>query len=103
MSRQWFLKVYDNAHYQDEDASCTRGPYPSVSHAIRAAREIVDASLRSERAQARSVDDLLQRYRAFGEDPMVIGPDAPQFSAWTYAAARAAQVFAEPGSRSESV
>lgn len=103
MSRQWFLKVYDNAHYQDEDETSTRGPYPSVSHAIRAAREIVDASLRSEKAQARSAADLLQRYKVYGEDPMVIGPDAPQFSAWTYAAARAAQMFAEPGGSSESV
>lgn len=97
MSNQWFLKVYDNAHYQDEDASHERGPYPSASHAIQAARAIVDASLREQKAHCHSAGQLLQRYRQFGEDPMLIGPGDATFSAWAYAEARATQIFAESG------
>ena len=97
MNRQWFLKVYDNAHYQDEDATYQRGPFPSASHAIQAARAIVDASLREQKRNCHSVEQLLQRYRHFGEDPMLIGPGDFAFSAWTYAEARAPQIFGEPG------
>lgn len=101
MSAQWFLKVYDNFHYQDESETYTRGPYPSASHAISAARGIVDASLRKEKRHAKSVEQLLTRYKSFGEDPMVIGPGDFEFSAWTYAQARASQVFAEAPSEDD--
>lgn len=93
MSKQWFLRVYDNSHYQDEDAAYQRGPYPSASHAIRAARDLVDESLRRELPHAQSVEQLLTRYRAYGEDPMVIGPGDFEFSAWSYAEQRAPQIF----------
>ena len=95
MNGDWYLKVYDNFHYQDEGETYTRGPYPSASHAISAAREIVDASLRKEKGHSQSAEQLLTRYKSFGEDPMVIGPGDFEFSAWTYAQARASQVFAE--------
>ena len=101
MSGQWFLKVYDNFHYQDEDETYERGPYPSASHALSAAREIVDDSLHKEKRHSQSVDQLLKRYRQFGEDPIVIGPDDVEFSAWTYAESRAPQIFAEPPSEDE--
>lgn len=93
---QWFLKVYDNFHYQDEDETYMRGPYPSGLAALSAARGIVDESLRREKRHSQSVAQLLSRYRSFGEDPVVIGPDDVDFSAWDYAAARAAEIFAEP-------
>jgi hypothetical protein len=81
MSSQWFLKVYDNFHYQDESETYTLGPYPSASHAISAARAIVDASLRKEKPHAQSVDQLT-RYKSW-RGPMVIGPGGFEFSAWT--------------------
>ncbi len=95
MSSEWFLKVYDNFHYQDEDETYTRGPYPSASHAISAARGIVDASMRKEKRLSQSAEQLLQRYTSFGEDPIVLGPGDFEFSAWTYAESRASQIFAE--------
>lgn len=96
MSGEWFLKVYDNFHYQDEGETCMRGPYPSGPHALSEARGIVDASLRKEKRHSKSVEQLLSRYRSFGEDPVVRGPERVDFSAWDYAAERAAAIFAEP-------
>lgn len=101
MSGEWFLKVYDNFHYQDEDETYLRGPYPSGRHALSEARGIVDASLRKEKRHSQSVAQLLSRYRSFGEDPVVLGPEAVDFSAWDYAAERAAAIFAEPASEDD--
>jgi hypothetical protein len=95
MSGEWFLKVYDNFHYQDEGETYRRGPYPSASHAISAARGIVDASLRKEKRHSQSAEQLLTRYKSFGEDPMVLGPGDFEFSAWAYAESRASQIYAE--------
>jgi hypothetical protein len=98
MSNQWFLKVYDNFHYQDEGETYKLGPYLSASDAVSAARGLVDASLRKEKRHSQSVEQLLRRYKSFGEDPTVLGPGDHAFSAWTYAESRAAQIFAEaPG------
>ena len=101
MSGRWFLKVYENFHYQDEDETYECGPYASASHAVSAARGIVDDSLRKEKPHSQSVDQLLKRYRQFGEDPVVIGSDTVEFSAWRYAELRAPQIFAEPPSEDD--
>lgn len=101
MSAEWFLKVYDNFHYQDESETFLRGPYPSGRHALSEARSIVDASRRKERRHSQSVEQLLSRYRSFGEDPVVLGPGEVEFSAWDYAAERAAAIFAEPASEDD--
>ena len=84
MSEQWFVKVYDNYHYMDESATSTRGPFASADAALVAARDIVENSLYECLAAGNSAEDLIRRYRMFGDDPVVLGPDAPDFSAWSY-------------------
>lgn len=84
MSEQWFVKVYDNFHYMDESATSTRGPYASADAALTAARDIVENSLYECLAAGNSAEELIKRYRMFGDDPVVLGPDAPDFSAWGY-------------------
>jgi len=95
MNGDWYLKVYDNFHYQDEDETYMCGPFSSARLALSSARGIVDASLRKEKRHSQSVEQLLSRYKSFGEDPIVLGPDDVDFSAWTYAASRASEIFAE--------
>lgn len=84
MSEQWFVKVYDNYHYMDESATSTRGPFASADAALAAARDIVENSLYECLAADNNAQDLIKRYRMFGDDPTVLGPDAPAFSAWDY-------------------
>ena len=83
MSGEWFLKVYDNFHYQDEDETTMRGHLSSARLALSAARSIVDASLRKAWRDSQSVEQLLSRYRSFGEDPLVLGPDDVDHPAMT--------------------
>jgi hypothetical protein len=93
------IRVYDNFNYTDEtEADTLAAVYATDVEAISAAKGIVDRSLRHLHAPGQTVEQLLQKYRDFGDDPAVVcPPDTPRptFSAWQYAQERCAAIVAE--------
>lgn len=82
----------------DEDEYYQLGRFPTLEEALEACRGVVDRSLREGHTPCMSADDLLGRYKSFGEDPFVRGPpgaEVPCFSAWDYARKQAAKICAD--------
>ena len=73
-----------------------RGRYETAAEAIVAASALIEEALRSLAGEAKSVEDLLQRYRMFGEEvPFIRGEPAVDFD--PYECARAiAEKWAKP-------
>lgn len=91
------ILVDDTLHLTDRERP-EYGTYASEGEAIAAARGFVDDRLAKLHRPGMSADLLLEAYFDSGRDPVVMGPaDAPRvnFSAWDYAAARAAALCAE--------
>ena len=91
------ILVEDTAHLTAPDHT-EYGSYASEAEAITAARGFVDDQLAKLYRSGMSPDMLLAAYFDSGRDPVVIGPGyAPRvdFSAWDYAASRAAALCAE--------
>ena len=86
--------VDDNFHLYDESERDSAGAYRSYEEAIRAAKDIVDRSLRHLYRSGMSADELYDDYMDFGDDPF-IRPDegSSPFSAWRYAEGRAASII----------
>ena len=83
--RQWGpfqLVVDDNAHYMDEESRSMRRVYELEADALRAAHEIVDATLVDEQQSGLHGAELLRQYKQFGDDPSITNST---FSAWDYA------------------
>ena len=100
MMEKYRVFTGDNFHMYDEDeVDDYSGAYVNREDALRAAKLIVDKSLRWERKQCKNPadpDELYDRYTDFGDSP-VIRPDAePPFSAWQYAKSRCADICHEP-------
>jgi hypothetical protein len=93
------VMVDDNFHYQDADERLEHGTYETLEQALAACRGIVDQSLRHQRRPGISAEALYDRYVSFGDDPFIIvldgADDAANFSAWTYAKERCAEICAE--------
>ena len=100
MSGQWFLKVYDNFHYQDEDETYERGHTHRPATRQRRARNRRRLAAQEKR-HSQSVDQLLKRYRQFGEDPIVLGPDDVEVFGVDLCRVRGPQIFAEPPSEDD--
>src|SRR5690606_16765845 len=79
----YYLKVFDNYHYMDEDEVYWRGPFFGKEAALSAARGIVDRGASKGGGEA-----ALREYRSFGKDPVIVGSPAIEFSAWDYASLR---------------
>ena len=79
---KYTLYIDDNFHYMDEEPRSSRGDYECEDEATRAAKRIVDGSLRDLYRSGMTPQELLACYKAFGEEPWVTGR---QFSAWVYA------------------
>lgn len=80
----YYLRIYDNSHYMNEDEAYTTGPYIGTEAALAKARAIVDSYVdRSGGGMA--------GYRMWGEEPVIIGSPYIEFSAWDYAAERYAR------------
>lgn len=81
--------VDDNFHYMDEGERRTLGSFPTYERAVAACQAIVDRCLEGDVRPGMTADVLYDRYKAFGEDPFIVGAAAdPPFSAWSYAHAR---------------
>ncbi|MCW5773438.1 MAG: hypothetical protein KIT16_17485 [Rhodospirillaceae bacterium] len=86
------VRVYENAHYMDEDEAYDLAPFVTYTEAEAACRRIVDAFLAANRRPGMSAAALFELYTRFGEDPIIRGaaPGEGRFSAWDYARARSA-------------
>jgi hypothetical protein len=80
--------VDDNYHYMDKDKRYTHGEFKTLEAAVEAAKRIVDDGLLNDYEPGMSASNLYSRYKMFGDDPWVSGPEDSHFSAWTYAQAR---------------
>ena len=97
MSTDYTVNVDDNFHYMDADERYTAGRFATLEEAVAFCEAQVREALEYFAEEARSVEDLLDTYRSFGEDPWIAGPpEMPRkpFSAWTYAERIAAEVYA---------
>lgn len=82
------IRVYENAHYQDEEEAYDLKEQFECDAALARARAIVDSNLNELGADGLAGEALFHAYRAFGDDPVIrpLGPAAaPPFSAWAYA------------------
>jgi hypothetical protein len=94
----------DNFHYEDADEVFRQGAYPSFDAALAACKRMVDQDLRDALKpgvlRRPAADELYEYYMAFGVDPFIEGPcNDRSFSAWAYAKARCAEMFAPPGAQ----
>lgn len=78
-----------NFHYMDDSARTKHGEFAEYVAAAATCRRIVDEHLASAMEPGMTADALYASYKAFGDDPYIIGPsDTPHFSAWGYAKER---------------
>ena len=82
--------VADNFHYMDRSEHYGSGRFKTAEDAAAHCREIVDEFLLSALTPGMTAEALWTSYMMFGEDPFIVGVDAPQvrFSAWNYARER---------------
>jgi hypothetical protein len=82
--------IHDNFHYMDPSERYGSGRFATAQDAATHCRQIVDEYLLSALKPGMSADDLWSNYTMFGEDPFIVGVDAPsvRFSAWDYARER---------------
>lgn len=86
----YWLKIYSNYHYMDEDETYLKGPYWGSESALVAARAIVDVDIDDALAKGKSCQEAMEQYKSFGEDPVILGSPPVEFSGWNYAAVRCA-------------
>jgi len=94
----------DNFHYEDADEVFRQGAYPTFEAALAACKRMVDEDLRDALKPGilrhATPGELYEYYMAFGVDPFIEGPcNDRSFSAWTYAKARCAEIFAPADGR----
>lgn len=98
------VSSFDNFHLEDEDGTDHVGSFDSADEAIRAAEDVIDRFLTHDAALARSAADLVNRYSAFGQVPLIRGEPTVAFDADAYVARRAAEILeaSESSRRSDS-
>lgn len=86
------IRVYENYHYMNEDEAWNLRDDFTPEEALAKCRMMVDEDLAGFYKPGMSASELFGQYKNFGDDPVIFGPDAPEFSAWAYAEARAAEI-----------
>lgn len=84
--------VNDNSHYMDEGERYKLGDFSAYDQALAACMRLVDDFLEARRRPGMSAPQLFEQYTSFGEDPFVVPPAEPAFSAWDYARNRCEQL-----------
>jgi hypothetical protein len=85
---EYKLFVDDNYHYMEEEERYCAGSFTSYDEALAKAKEIVDEFLEQGYEPGMTSKELYGGYVGFGEDPFIIPPGDPPFSAWNYARER---------------
>ena len=94
-TKKFQLRVYDNFHYMDESDVFDSGHYKTYADAIIAAKEMVDEFFERHWKPGITIDELIDLFISFGEDPSIIPDDAGEharFSAFTYASVSAEMI-----------
>jgi len=93
-TRTFRVLIDDFFHYMDEEYRVAGPRFSSYEEAVAWCRVCVDSSLKNCYEPGMSVDDLLAKYKRYGDDPFVIPQPAgaPPWSAWSYAAAAARRI-----------
>jgi hypothetical protein len=89
------VMIDDNFHYMDQDERVEHGVFATAEEAMAESKRLVDDCLAHLLRAGMTTEQLLEQYYSFGEDPFVVAPAgavAVKFSAWTYAAHRAAEM-----------
>ena len=88
-----FEAFYDeNSACQDPEAPSHAGRFATADEAIAECRRMVDADLDEVREPGMSGSAVLVQWQMWGRDPFIRadeGDQAPEWSAWKYAAIRA--------------
>jgi hypothetical protein len=89
------IMVDDNFHYMEEDERWEYGIFASAEEALDACRRLVDEALIGAYRDGATAEQLFVHYTSFGDDPFIVALDDAEkvdFSAWTYAKERAAEL-----------
>jgi hypothetical protein len=86
------VTIADNFHYMDESEYADGGEFATYDEALARARAIVLKSLWDNWQPGISPDELMARYTGFGDDPFIVPPAEPAFSARDFARTRVADV-----------
>ena len=82
------VTIADNFHYMDAGEYVDGGEFATYDEALARAQAIVDESLASNWQPGDTPDALMARYAQFGDDPFIVPPGEPPFSAREYARTR---------------
>ena len=82
------VTIADNFHYMDAGEYVDSGKFDAYAAALVRAQAIVDESLSSNWQPGDTPDALMARYTQFGDDPFIVPPGEPAFSAREYARTR---------------
>ena len=89
------VTIADNFHYMDAGEYVDGGEFDAYADALVHAQAIVDESLSSNWQPGDRPDALMARYTQFGDDPFIVPPGEPPFSAREYARARVEAICRE--------
>lgn len=98
----YFLKVYDNFHYQDESETYLCGPYDGEEAALSAARALVRESVTASARPGLAPGEAFDHYVALGDDPVILGYPSISFSAWDYARELTGAITDSPGAHNST-
>ncbi len=84
--------IDDNFHYMDPEHRYSGPGFATLDSALKYCKTIVDDFLASAYRDGMSVEQLIEQYQLFGEDPFVVGEGTGTFSAWDYARRRASEI-----------
>ncbi|MFN2167196.1 MAG: hypothetical protein ACK2U9_13150 [Anaerolineae bacterium] len=84
--------IDDNYHYMDQCYRSKLGSFECYADAVRCCEGILERNLQEHYENGMGAEELVMRYRMFGEDPFIVPPDEaqPMFSAWSWVSANAA-------------
>lgn len=83
----FYLRIYDNFHYQDESEAFNSGSFESGEEAYEKAKSIIDDFITSSNEQGMQIDGIYSQWMTFGEDPVISSTEKceyKQFSASNY-------------------
>ncbi len=85
---KYYLRIYDNYHYQDESEAFNSGEYDNYEEAENAAKTIIKEFLEHNWSRGMNPEILIGQYCLYGEDPIILpaeNPEGKHFSGRDYA------------------
>ena len=93
-SKKYSVYVDDNFHYTDEGERYKLGTFETCEEAVAACMKIVDEFLEEGYNDGKSLNQLIEEYVFYGEDPFIVSSDKTcHFSARDYARKRCSELY----------